>query len=98
MKWLETLDPVVKQHLELLIKETRNNEEALKNAENPMITQLWVAISNISIQLHEISLKLSYIEQSMQELNKSKMKTTSKKEEKQIKDALKKVMAGTKQK
>ncbi len=98
MKWLETLDPVVKQHLELLIKETRNNEEALKNAENPMIAQLWIAISNISIQLHEISLKLSYIEQSMQELNKSKMKTTSKKEEKQIKDALKKVMAGTKQK
>ena len=98
MKWHETLDPILKQRLELLIKETHNHEEAMKNSENQMIAQLWIALSNISIQLNEVTLKLSYLERAMQELNKSNMKTTSKQEEKQIKYALKKVMVGTKKK
>ena len=93
MNWLDKVNTSIKEHIEMQIKVTHRNEEALKNADNPLNVQLWIAIGNLSQQIHELSLKLNYVERALQDMNKEAMKETSKEEDKQIKIAMKKIMA-----
>lgn len=94
MEWREKVDSVTKDHLELQIRSTHKNEEALKSAEDPINAQLWLAIANLSRQIHSLESKLDYLEKALQDINKEKMKKTSSQENKEIKKAMKKIMSG----
>lgn len=96
MKWMEKLDESTKEHLDIQIKETHFNEEALKTAENKQNAQLWVAIANLSKQMNEILLKINYIERALQEQHIHEMKITSKQDIEEINKAMQKVMRSRK--
>jgi len=96
MDWREKVDNSIKEHLDTQIKETHKSEDALKSADDPKNAQLWIAIANLSKQINDISLKVDYIERVLQEQNKEHMKTTSKKDLEDIKDAMSKIMKGVK--
>lgn len=90
MSWRDKVDPALKNHLEVLVKETAKEKEALLESRKPEISQLWLAIANLSKQNFDMSLKIKYLESALKDFFKAKKKTRiSKKEQKQIDDILK---------
>lgn len=76
MNWKEKIDNVVKEHLDLQIRKTYDQEEAFNKASNRANAQLWVAIANLSREIFELNLKLKYLERQLK--NKEKIKNLKK--------------------
>lgn len=90
MSWRTKIDPILKSHLEVLIKETAKEKEALEESRNPKMSQLWLAIANLSKQNFDLNLKVKFLESALKDILKTKKTSkTSKKEQKQINDILK---------
>nr|MBI4156926.1 hypothetical protein [Candidatus Woesearchaeota archaeon] len=62
MNWKDKIDNVVKEHLDLQIRKTYDQEEAFNKADNKANAQLWIAIANLSREIFELNLKLKYLE------------------------------------
>ena len=69
MNWRDKVDKVLKDHLELQIKEVNKYQEAYGNAKNKGQAQLWVAISNLSREIFNLELKLKFIDSTLKDLN-----------------------------
>ncbi len=70
--WRDNVDPMIKTHLETQIKEaTRFN--SYKQAKNPGNAQLWIAVANLSKQVFDLNLKLTYLERALQDIGKKKI-------------------------
>jgi len=91
MEWRKKVDPQIAPHLEYHIEESAKQKEALNKAQNPANAQLWIALANLAKQANELTLKLNYLERAVQEMAKDKLKTTSKKDEQEIKNIMNKV-------
>ncbi len=87
--WREKVDPMIKNHLEIQIKESMKNKEAIKESSNPANAQLWCAIANLSKQNFNLELRLKYLERLLREVLKSK--TKSKKKQAEIDKILKSI-------
>lgn len=90
MVWIEKVNPKIKEHLELRIKQTRENKEAMLESSNPKEVQLWCAIANLSRELEENKVKIKSLEKSIGEksiVEKKKKKT--KKVQKEMDDLVK---------
>ena len=73
-----------------MVKETAKEKEALLESRKPELSQLWLAIANLSKQNFDMTLRVKYIESALKDFLKAKKKTRiSKKEQKQINDILK---------
>lgn len=83
--WKDNLDPVLKGHLEVLIKESCQSKKAYSEATNPINAQLWVALANLSKQIFNMELKLNYLERTLQDLTTSKIESKKIKKEADIK-------------
>lgn len=68
MNWRLSLDPSVRAHLEKQISGTGKYKESYLKAKNPSNAQLWCAVTNLSMQLFNMNLKLSYLEKAFKEL------------------------------
>lgn len=71
MAWRDNVDPMIKNHLELQIKESAKFN-SYKKAKNPALAQLWVAVANLSKQIFDLNLKLNYLENALKDLGRSK--------------------------
>ena len=85
--WRSKINPQLKKHLELQIKESAKNKRAIKSAKNKAISQLWCSIALLSKQNSELNLKFKYLEQALKDLKpqKQQQKTTQKEVDKIIK-------------
>ncbi len=80
--WRDLIDPALKDHLEVQIKESLRQKSAYMNAENPGQAQLWCAIANLSRQVFNLTLKINYLERTLKDIidrEEKKVKTTKKK-------------------
>lgn len=91
MNWRKKVDPLIASHLEYQIQESAKQKEALEEAQNPANAQLWIALATLAKQANELTLKMHYLEKAVQEIVQEKLKTTSKKDEEEIKKAMKKI-------
>lgn len=91
MNWRKKVDPQIAPHLEYHIEESAKQKEALEQSQNPANAQLWIALANLAKQANELTLKLNYLEKAVQEMVQEKLKTTSKRDEEEIKKIMKKV-------
>ncbi|MBU2634258.1 MAG: hypothetical protein KJ674_03350 [Nanoarchaeota archaeon] len=66
--WRELVDPLIKDHLEIQIKESSRHKKAYDLAANKGDAQLWIAIANLSKQTFNIELKIKYIEKVLQDI------------------------------
>lgn len=66
--WRDLVDPLIKDHLEVQIKEASRHKKAYDQAANKGDAQLWIAIANISKQTFNIELKIKYLERLLQDL------------------------------
>ncbi len=85
--WRTQVDPAIRNHLEIQIREATKNRKAILQAENAANAQLWCAIANLSKQNFNLELRLKYLEKLLGDLLKSK--TKSKKKQKEIDKILK---------
>ena len=72
MKWRNNVDPIIKNHLEVQIKEAAKNKSAIVASNEPKIAQLWIAIANLSKQNFDLSLRVKYMERALREALKQK--------------------------
>ena len=72
--WREKVDPLIKNHLELQVKETLNQKKAYDSAKNKGNAQLWIAIANLSKHIFDLNLKVKYLEKALQEISPKKRK------------------------
>ena len=98
--WQDKIELSLKDHLKRQIDETHNSKEAMLTSDNPKLTQLWIAIANLSREIFEVNLRLKYLERAMRDMSKVQrtrvMETRKPSEE--IEKALKAVLAGKKKK
>ena len=87
--WFDEIDPALKDHLDYQIKETHKHKHVLNKSKEPSKVQLWLAIANLTKQIHELTLKLNYLERALQQVDPKKIKKTSKEEQEQIKKIMK---------
>ena len=72
MTWRNKVDPIIKDHLEIQIKEASKNKKAIVSSGDPKIAQLWIAIANLSRQNFDLSLRVKYMERALREALKQK--------------------------
>jgi len=78
MNWKDKIDNVVKEHLDLQIRKTYDQEEAFNKAGNKANAQLWIAIANLSREIFELNLKLKYLERQLKNKEIKKIKNLKK--------------------
>ena len=64
--WRMKVPSSLKDHLEMQIAEA-SKHAAYKEAKNPSLAQLWLAVANLSKQLFEANLKLRYLERAFKD-------------------------------
>ena len=76
--WKQKLDNMIKEHLDIQIRKSFEQEEAFNSATNKANAQLWVAIANLSKELFDLNLKIKFLEKKL-ETKKTSKKTKKKK-------------------
>ncbi|MFH1209378.1 MAG: hypothetical protein V1663_01155 [archaeon] len=66
--WRNNVDPLIKDHLEIQIKEASKHKKSYEQAKNKGNAQLWIALANISKQTFNIELKIKYMERLLQDI------------------------------
>ncbi|MBU1246124.1 MAG: hypothetical protein ABIJ20_04360 [Nanoarchaeota archaeon] len=96
--WQDKIDLSLKDHLKRQIDETHNSKEAMLSSDNPKLTQLWIAIANLSREIFEVNLRLKYLERAMRDMSRVERTTVveTRKPSEEIEKALKLVLAGKK--
>jgi len=96
--WQDKIDLSLKDHLKRQIDETHNSKEAMLSSDNPKLTQLWIAIANLSREIFEVNLRLKYLERAMRDMSKEQRTTImeTRKPSEEIEKALKTILKGKK--
>jgi len=82
MSWRKNLDQTTRTNLELQIKESLKHKRAINSSSNPRMSQLWIAIANLSKQNFDLNLRLKYLEKGLKEsLKRKSIKVPSPKQE-----------------
>lgn len=69
MPWRKNVDPIIKEYLDLQVKESNKFKNAYSKAKNPANAQLWIAIANLSKHIFSLELKIKYLEGTMKDMN-----------------------------
>ena len=72
--WKNKLDNTLRDHLNIQLRNSFEQEEAFKSAQNKANAQLWVAIANLSKDVFDLNLKVKYLERKLTERNQKKIK------------------------
>jgi len=86
MSWRKNVDPLIKDHLELQIKESYREKKAYSKAKDKPNAQLWVAIANLSKQFFDLNLKVKFLEKALRDVNTKDRKKIDEDAEKVLKD------------
>ena len=63
--WKDKLDNAIRDHLNIQLRNSFEQEEAFNSAKNKANAQLWVAIANLSKEIFDLNLKVKYIEKGL---------------------------------
>jgi len=85
MVWRKNIDPLLKEHLESLVKESYRHKKAYSSSKDPSKSQLWCAVASLSKELFDLHLKVKVIERALQD-------SLGKGRKKKVDDDVKKVM------
>lgn len=66
--WRDSVDKVIKPHLEAQIKAAAFNRDSYKKAKDPSNAQLWIAIANLSKQILDLNHQVKYLEKTLKEI------------------------------
>src|SRR3989344_3432443 len=91
MPWRKNVDPIIKDYLDLQVKEAAKFRSAYSKAKNQANAQLWIAIANMTKHMFNLELKIKYLEGTIRDLNERLLKTTEKKPEDVLKELEKEV-------
>ncbi len=86
MDWRKRVDPLIKDHLELQVKESYREKKAYSKAKSKGDGQLWIAVANLSKQLFDLSLKVKFLEKALRDVNAKDKKKINDDVEKVLKD------------
>ncbi|MBS3134994.1 hypothetical protein J4406_01310 [Candidatus Woesearchaeota archaeon] len=86
MPWRKNVDPIIKEYLDLQVKESNKFRSAFSKAKNPANAQLWIAIANLSRHIFSLELKIKFLEGTIKDLNERLLKLTEKKPEDILKE------------
>jgi len=103
--WREKLNPILKEYLDSLIKDTYSEKKAYSKAKNPSNAQLWVALANLSsenqfllkenkslkIMVLTLNQKYKFLEKVLREVNPKKLSKDDIDPAKALKDVLKRL-------
>lgn len=81
MVWKEKLDIKTRAHIQIRVKQSLENKEAIKKAENPREAQLWCAIANLSKEIEDNDFRIKQIENLL--VKKFKLEKNNKKSKKE---------------
>ena len=81
MAWTKSVDPIIKEHLDLQVKEAVKFRNSYLKSKNPANAQLWVAIANLSKHMFNLELKIKYLEGALKDINDKIIKSAEKKPE-----------------
>lgn len=70
--WRHQIDPLLKAHLEALVKETTSHKDAYHKAKNAAKAQLWTANAIQQKQIVELSLRIKFLEKVLADMSKDK--------------------------
>ena len=73
MKWRLSLEPSVRAHLEKQISDTGKYKDSYFQAKDPSKAQLWCAVTNLSMQVFDLNVRLHYLEDMIKKLGKKKV-------------------------
>ena len=90
MSWRDKIDPSIKSHLELQIRETTRHKPAYSLAKDKAVSQLWCAIANLSKQNFDLNLKIKFLENALRELSQKREQEPIKKKSSRLEKSLKK--------
>tara|TARA_Y100000310_G_scaffold179357_1_gene179325 strand:- start:2883 stop:3212 length:330 start_codon:yes stop_codon:yes gene_type:complete len=86
MVWRDKIDPLLKPHLEVQLKESLRQKSAIKSSSNPREAQLWCAIANLSQQNYMLRNRVKNSEKLLVKLlNEKVSKSKSLKEKQELK-------------
>lgn len=91
MAWRKNVDPIIKEYLDLQVKETTKFKGAYSKAKNKPNAQLWIAIANMTKHIFNLELKIKYLEGTIKDLNERLLQLTEKKPEDVLKELEKEV-------
>jgi uncharacterized caspase-like protein len=86
MSWRKNVDPLIKDHLELQIKESYREKKAYSKARDKPNAQVWVAVANLSKQVFDLNLKVKFLEKALRDVNIKDRKKIDKDVDKVLKD------------
>ena len=86
MSWRKNVDPLIKEHLELQIKESYREKKAYSKARDKPNAQVWVAVANLSKQVFDLNLKVKFLEKALRDVNIKDRKKIDKDVDKVLKD------------
>ncbi len=72
MSWRKDIDPVLKEHMEALIKESYRHKNTYKNSKDISKAQLWCALACLSKEMFDLNLKVKFLEKALQDTGKKK--------------------------
>ena len=86
MPWRKNVDPIIKEYLDLQVKESNKFREAFSKSKHPANAQLWIAIANLTKHIFNLELKLKYLEGTIRDVNERLLQLTEKKPEDVLKE------------
>lgn len=84
--WRDSLDPLLQEHLEGLLKEVGVYKDAFYDAKNVAHAQLWIALAILIKQNFEQKMRINILERALQDMGpkKKKLKVDPNKELKKV--------------
>ncbi len=97
MTWTKQVDPIIKDYLDIQVKEANKFKNAYLKSKNPANAQLWIAIANMTKHIFSLELKIKYLEGTIKDLNERLLKLSEKKPEDVLKELEKEAKQSKKQ-
>lgn len=90
MSWRKNVDPLLKEHLEMQIRESFHYKDSYLKSKNKGNAQLWIAIANLSKHISELNLRIKFLEKSLKDDYRKRNKKDIDPEVKKVLDAMQK--------
>jgi hypothetical protein len=92
-EWRSSVDPLIRDYLELLVSESAKQRHAYKGAKNTANGQLWCALAILSKQVFDMGLKIKFLEKALKDLAPEKKPDKGEEVDpaQALRDALKKI-------
>ena len=74
MDWRDSLDPVLKEHFNDLLKDVHKEKQAYADARNPTKAQLWCALAVLSKEVSDLRLQIKSLEKQIKPKYNMKLK------------------------